>query len=154
MHKYKNIEYYLVVILVLCLDQITKYYATIHLIAYQPYNILPLVNFTLVYNTGAAFSFLVGAGAWHYWFLLCVSIIMSIILSIWLYKTKDNYIQALGIALILGGAVGNLYDRASLSYVIDFIDVYYKHYHWPIFNIADSAICSGAILLCINNTKS
>ncbi len=146
MRKHVKYFWYALPLAILLLDQFTKHYASIKLIPYHPYPVIPILNFTLVYNTGAAFSFLVGTGAWHYWFLLIFSMVMSIILSIWLYKAQNKW-QALAIALVLGGALGNLYDRLSLSYVIDFIDVYYSIYHWPVFNVADSAICVGAILL-------
>ena len=119
--------------------------------AYQPEPVMPSVNFTLAYNTGAAFSFLSGVGGWHRWFFAAFSIIMSVVLIIWLLKTpKKAYLPSLAISLILGGAVGNLYDRVANGYVIDFIDFYYKNHHWPVFNIADSAICLGAFFLAID----
>jgi signal peptidase II len=112
--------------------------------------IIPFLNFTLAYNTGAAFSFLSWAGAWHRWFFAGFSLFVSIILIFWLYKySAKARLQAVGISLILGGALGNLIDRGIQGYVIDFIDVYYKHYHFATFNVADSAICIGAALLVL-----
>lgn len=104
-----------------------------------------MFNLTLAYNSGAAFSFLSGAGDWHRWFFAGFSFIVSVILAVWLYRTESqSRFLLVGISLILGGAIGNLIDRALDGYVIDFIDVYYKHHHFATFNLADSAICIGA----------
>lgn len=129
---------------VIICDQISKYFVSIFLTPYKPLPIFPMFNLTLAYNTGAAFSFLSGAGDWHRWFFSGFSLIMSLLLAIWLYRnSKQAYLLSTGISLVLGGALGNLIDRALHGYVIDFIDVYYKHYHFATFNIADSAICIG-----------
>ena len=141
--------------MIIVLDQLTKYWASMHLTAYQPEPLVPMLNFTLAYNTGVAFSFLSGTGGWHRWFFAGFSILMSIILIIWLWRLPKNAsLQSLAVSLILGGAVGNLYDRALLGHVIDFIDVYYQNYHWPVFNLADGAICVGAFLLLIDLCQS
>ena len=113
--------------------------------------VFPLLNITLAYNTGAAFSFLSGAGEWHRWFFAAFSSVVSIILMVWLWRAANqSRLQSAGISLILGGAVGNLLDRGLQGYVIDFVDVYYKHYHFATFNLADSAICIGALLLILD----
>ncbi|HAT8446115.1 TPA: signal peptidase II [Legionella pneumophila] len=113
--------------------------------------VMPMLNFTLAFNTGAAFSFLSGAGDWHRWFFAGFSFLMSIILLIWLVRTPEQArFQSVGISLILGGAIGNLIDRGIHGYVIDFIDVYYKHHHFATFNVADSAICIGAAILVLD----
>lgn len=130
---------------VIICDQIGKYMTEFFLIPYKPLPVFPMFNITLAYNTGAAFSFLSGAGDWHRWFFAGFSLVVSIILAIWLYRIKNQEsILLIGISLILGGAVGNLFDRVVHGYVIDFIDVYYKYHHFATFNIADSAICIGA----------
>lgn len=142
-------------ILVLCADQLSKHWAETTLIPYQPEPLFPMVNFTLAYNTGAAFSFLSSAGSWHHWFFASFSLLMSLGLLIWLIRMPARAsLQLLAVALILGGALGNLYDRLFDARVVDFIDVYYKSYHWPIFNLADSAICLGALLLAIALCKN
>lgn len=147
--------WFLVSMLVIFCDQASKYWALSYLSLYQAKPIAPMINFTLAYNTGAAFSFLSGAGEWHRWFFASFSFIMSIILVVWIVKLKPKaYLQHLSLSLILGGALGNLIDRAVYGYVIDFIDVYYKHYHWPVFNLADSAICIGAFLLFVDLVKN
>lgn len=111
----------------------------------------PGFNFTLMHNTGAAFSFLNDAGGWQRWFFTVVALLVSAVLLVWLHRLpKDNRWLAVALALILGGALGNVYDRMTLGYVVDFIDVYYGTYHWPAFNIADSAISVGALMFIID----
>ena len=112
--------------------------------------IVPCLNFTLAFNTGAAFSFLSGAGGWHRWFFASFSVLMSIVLMIWLYRTPaQSKLLCAAISFVLGGAVGNLIDRAFYGYVVDFIDVYYQHHHFATFNIADAAISIGAALFIL-----
>ncbi|HEY7774479.1 MAG TPA: signal peptidase II, partial [Marinagarivorans sp.] len=107
-----------------------------------------LFNFTLRYNHGAAFSFLYDAGGWQRWFLAIIAAVMSVVLVVWLSRVAvKKPLESLGLALILGGALGNLYDRLTLGYVVDFIDFYYQQYHFPAFNIADCGITCGAALL-------
>jgi signal peptidase II len=138
-------------ILVVVGDQLSKYWVGVWLTPYSPMPVIPMLNITLAYNTGAAFSFLSGAGDWHRWFFTGFSFIVSIILLIWLWRTPSQAkLQSIGISLILGGAVGNLIDRGLQGYVIDFIDVYYKYHHFATFNLADSAICLGAALLILD----
>lgn len=115
---------------------------------HQPVSVMPMFNFTLLYNKGAAFSFLADQGGWQRWFFLVLTTTVSIFLFMWLRKIKSTQVlQYTSLALILGGAIGNLIDRAIYGHVIDFLDIYYNHYHWPAFNIADAAISVGAILL-------
>ncbi|KTC95768.1 signal peptidase II [Legionella erythra] len=151
----KKWAWFMLSLVVLGLDQLSKYAAAIWLNPYQPKPIMPMINLTLAYNTGAAFSFLSGVGGWNRWFFASFSIVMSIVLIVWLIRLpRQAVLQSLAVSLILGGAVGNLYDRAFLGHVIDFIDVYYKNHHWPVFNLADSAICLGAVLLLIDLCKN
>jgi signal peptidase II len=151
----KKWPWFLQSLLVLLADQGSKYWAATHLIPYQPKRLLPMVNFTLAYNTGAAFSFFSGVGSWHRWFFAGFSMVMSLVLIVWLARLPvKEKLQLAAVSLILGGAVGNLYDRAILGYVIDFIAVYYKNYHWPVFNLADSAICVGAALILVDLCKN
>ncbi|AWN74731.1 signal peptidase II [Legionella anisa] len=137
--------WFMLSLIVIVFDQASKYLASVFLTPYKPLPVFPMFNFTLAYNSGAAFSFLSGAGDWHRWFFAGFSFIVSVILAVWLYRTESQarFLLA-GISLILGGAIGNLIDRALDGYVIDFIDVYYKHHHFATFNLADSAICIGA----------
>lgn len=138
-------------ILVIVIDQLSKYWVTASLSPYQPVPLLPMLNLSLAYNTGAAFGFLHGAGAWHRWFFPAFSLVVSAILVVWLWRTpSSDKIQACGISLILGGALGNFIDRGFQGYVVDFIDFYYKHHHFATFNLADTAICIGAGLLILD----
>ena len=138
-------------LLVVIIDQLSKYYINMEFSLYQTIDILPGINITHVHNTGAAFGFLNDAGGWQRWFFILMSGGVSIGLIIWIACLNSTRVWlAVGLALILGGALGNLIDRIFLGYVIDFIDVYYHKWHWPAFNIADSAISIGAVMLIID----
>jgi len=135
-------------------DQITKSIATAELILYKSVAVMPMFNFTLMHNEGAAFSFLSDAGGWQRWFFTVISFVVSVLLIFWIKKLKpEEKIQAIAFSLILGGAIGNLIDRVRFGYVVDFIEIYWnsngQHYSWPAFNIADSAITIGVVLLVI-----
>ena len=144
----KNWPWFLVSFLVIVADQVSKYWVLKTFTPYEPVSVLPMFNITLAYNTGSAFSFLSETGDWHRWFFTGFSIIMSGVLLVWMLRMPScNKKQLLSLSLILGGAVGNVMDRILLGHVIDFIDVYYKTHHWPVFNVADSAICVGAMML-------
>jgi signal peptidase II len=134
---------------VVLLDQITKLAANAALVYAEPVPVVPsFFNLTLMYNRGAAFSFLSDAAGWQRWFFVAVSLGASVLLLFWLRRLKpEQWILALALSLVLGGAVGNLIDRLWLGHVIDFIQLYYKDFYWPAFNIADSAITVGAVLL-------
>lgn len=154
----KNLKYFFWLSLSACvvlLDQFTKQLAVEHLVFLQPKNVLPFLNFQLAYNRGAAFSFLNEAGGWQHYLFSGVAIGVSVTILVWLYRLPSNdHGSACGLALILGGAIGNLWDRTTQGYVIDFIDVFYKQWHWPAFNIADSAITIGAVMLAIKMFSS
>ena len=137
---------------VVFLDQVTKYLATQSLQLHTPLAVLPGFNLTLTHNTGAAFSILSQAGGWQRWFFILLTVTISIAIVIWLQNlSRHRRWMACCLALILGGALGNLCDRVILGYVIDFIDVYYHNLHWPAFNIADIAISIGAVILIIDS---
>ncbi len=142
-------------ILVIALDQGTKFLAETLLTMHQPVPVLPFFNLTLTYNTGAAFSFLAGAGGWQRWFFLCLGIAVSVGLMIWMHclKPSEKWL-AVALAFILAGAVGNLIDRIWLGKVIDFIELYYDRWSFPVFNIADIAINIGAGLLIIDSFRN
>lgn len=133
---------------VIALDQLTKYLADTYLKFHQPVPLVPMFNLTLSYNKGAAFSFLSEAGGWQRWFFTALAMVISVVLIIWIKRLKENELwNAVALSLILGGAIGNVIDRVLLGHVIDFLDVYYQQWHWPIFNIADSAISVGVAIL-------
>ena len=136
-------------------DQITKAIATAELTMYKAVAVMPMFNFTLMHNEGAAFSFLSDAGGWQRWFFTIISFVVSVLLVFWIKKLKpEEKFQALAFTLILGGAIGNLIDRVRLGYVVDFIEIYWSsnghHYSWPAFNIADSAITIGVVILIVD----
>ena len=138
--------------LVVALDQASKIAVDASMHLYQSIFIIPFFNFTYVRNTGAAFSFLSEAGGWQRWFFAILASLISIVLVVWLSKLeKHETLMAASLSLILGGAVGNLIDRVAYGYVIDFLDVYYEAWHWPAFNIADSAISIGVFLMLLDS---
>ncbi len=133
--------------LVIVLDQLTKFWSTEHL-SEIPIRILPGLDLTLRYNTGAAFSFLADASGWQRWFFVGLAFGVTIVIYLWLRRlSRDDRQEGLALSLILGGALGNVIDRLCHGYVIDFILLYYQRWEWPAFNLADSAICLGVILL-------
>jgi signal peptidase II len=141
--------------LVIVLDQLTKWLMSSWLELYDTVAVVPYFNLTLAHNYGAAFSFLASAGGWQRWFFTLLAIVVSVVLTIWMKRLKANArLEAISLALILGGAIGNVIDRVLHGYVIDFLDVYVGTYHWPAFNIADSAICVGAVLLIFDSFRS
>jgi signal peptidase II len=108
--------------------------------------VTPFFNLVLAHNTGAAFSFLADAGGWQRWFFTGVAVVISIVLAVLLPRQRDPWLSA-ALALVLGGALGNLYDRLTLGRVVDFIQIHAGGYYWPAFNVADSAITVGVVLL-------
>jgi signal peptidase II len=139
-------------VLVLAIDQLTKGLATAYLNYAEPVAVMPLFNLTLVHNTGAAFSFLSQAGGWQRWFFAGIALLVSAGILVWLKRlSTDKLWEALALALVLGGAIGNVWDRILLGHVVDFLDFYYGSWHWPAFNVADAAISVGAAILIIDS---
>ncbi len=134
--------------LVLFLDQATKILAEYQLELYQRVEVLPFMNLTLMQNHGAAFSFLADAGGWQRWFFVILTLVITVFLLRWLRALQpEERLLAIALSLIIGGAIGNLIDRVQYGYVIDFLDFHAMGWHWPAFNIADSAIFIGAAIL-------
>ncbi|MDZ7803063.1 signal peptidase II [Thiohalophilus sp.] len=155
---------------VVVLDQVSKLVASASLSLHQPVELLPVFNLTLMHNSGAAFSFLSDAGGWQRWFFTGVAIVISIVIFLWIKRLRHEHLQAASLALILGGAVGNLIDRLLHGYVVDFLDVYYRgasclpmffswrrggqaECHWPAFNLADAAITLGVVLILVDTLR-
>jgi signal peptidase II len=135
---------------ILLLDQVTKCWVLSSISLSERVYVLPFFDLTLRYNTGAAFNFLAQAGAWAPWFLGTVAVLVSLIIVVSLRRlAREKRWLAAALALILGGALGNLLDRFYHGYVVDFILLYAGQWQWPAFNIADSAICVGATMLII-----
>ncbi|WP_439136040.1 signal peptidase II [Pseudomaricurvus sp.] len=148
-------KWYGLAILVIALDQISKHWVSATFTYGQPWVITDFFNFTLLHNKGAAFSFLSDAGGWQRWFFGLIAGVVSVVLVVWMARVETAQRWMLvALALVLGGAIGNLYDRVVLGYVVDFIVVHYQHHYWPAFNIADSAICVGAGMLIVDSFRS
>ncbi len=130
------------------LDVVTKVWASSTLSLYESVPITPFFNIVLAHNSGAAFSFLADAGGWQRWFFTAIALLVSVVITVWLKRLPaDEKLQAIALASVLGGALGNVLDRVVHGYVVDFLDFYYQEYHWPAFNVADIAIVLGAALL-------
>ncbi|MEE4175345.1 MAG: signal peptidase II [Xanthomonadales bacterium] len=140
-----------VAVVVVLLDWWTKHLASTHLALYEAQAVFPWLNWRLAHNPGAAFSFLAGAGGWQRWFFTVLALAVSIFLVAWLFRTRrDERLVPLALVLVMGGAIGNAIDRLRFGYVVDFIDVHARGWHWPAFNVADSAIVCGIILLLLD----
>ena len=143
-------RYFLLSAAIVVLDQWTKHLAVEHLL-YASQQVTSFFSLILAYNQGAAFSFLSDAGGWQRWFLSLVALVVSAVLIGWMTRLQAHEkLLALALALVLGGAIGNVYDRIMLGYVVDFIAVHYEQHYFPTFNVADSAISIGALLLLID----
>lgn len=141
---------------IVIVDQGSKQLAEHLLVVHEPVAVLPFFNLFLTYNTGAAFSFLRDAGGWQRWLFAALSIGVGVFIVIWLRRIPGTQKWlACALALVLGGAVGNLIDRLFRSDggVVDFVDIYYGTWHWPAFNVADSAISVGAVMLLVSAIK-
>lgn len=139
--------------IVIALDLYTKHVIQ-QLFVYGEH--LPVTRFfdlVRYHNTGAAFSFLADAGGWQHGFFTAVSTLASAVMVYLLVKHPEKKLFCFGLALVLGGALGNLYDRLTLGYVVDFLLFYYQQWAWPAFNVADSAICVGVGLLMLDSFK-
>ena len=144
-------------LLVLVIDQASKFYFAARLEMFQQIVISPdLFSWTRAYTTGAAFSFLADSSGWQRWLFALIAIAVSAVLVVWLKRLgRNDTWLAVALALVLGGALGNLYDRIALGHVIDFILVHWQNrWYFPAFNIADSAITVGAIMLALDMFKS
>ena len=155
--RFGRLSWLWLTLLVLVIDQASKVYFDSALQMYQQVVIIPdYFSWTLAYNTGAAFSFLADSGGWQRWLFALIAVVVSAVLVVWLKRLgRDDTWLAIALALILGGALGNLYDRIAYGHVIDFILVHWQNrWYFPAFNFADSAICVGAVMLALDMFKS
>jgi len=144
----KYLLYLAFAVLVIAIDQLTKQIAYQTLLGHPPIDALPVLQWALVFNQGAAFGMFNNAGGLQHYFFSSVAVVVSIVLLVWIWKTcTENALLTTGLALVLAGAIGNLIDRLRFQFVIDFIYFHYHDWYFPAFNIADSAITIGAILL-------
>ncbi len=136
----------------LILDQMTKLAIVDSMTLHQSIPVTSFFSLTYVHNTGAAFSLLSDAGGWQRWLFSGLAAVVSVVMVVWISRLqKHETLLAVSLSLVLGGAIGNLFDRVAYGYVIDFLDVYYQDMHWPAFNIADSAICIGVFLMLLES---
>jgi signal peptidase II len=143
--------------LVFVLDQASKWFFETELNLYQQIVVIPdYFSWTLAYNTGAAFSFLADSSGWQRWLFAMITLVVSGVLVVWLKRLKpEETWLAIALALVLGGALGNLYDRVVLGHVVDFILVHWQNrWYFPAFNLADSAITVGAVMLALDMFKA
>lgn len=146
------LRWYGLAAVIVLLDQLSKYWISSHFYYAEVFPLTGFFNLTLVHNSGAAFSFLSDAGGWQRWFFSVVAGLVSVILAVWIARVpKQQKLLSLALVCILSGALGNLWDRVALGYVVDFLDFYYQQRHFPAFNVADSAISVGAVLLVVEN---
>ena len=141
------LRYLAIALITLLLDQLSKWSALSNLKMGVPEQVLPFMNWLLLFNPGAAFSFLAQGSGWQRWFFTAIGLAACIYI-IWLIrKSQNDKLLCIALSLILGGALGNVLDRLMYGAVVDFIDLHYANWHWPAFNIADSAICIGAAII-------
>ena len=148
----KGLRWLPVTLAVIVLDQLTKHLIAQHIQLYDIHPVLPVLDLTLMYNTGAAFSMLAMAGGWQHWLFVTLALVVSAAIVVTLYRMKSpvNPWLASGLTLILGGALGNVIDRFRFGHVIDFIYAHWGPHYFPAFNVADSAITVGAGLLLLD----
>ena len=136
-----------VALAVIVADHLTKWWVSSTLDYHAFIPVLPFFSLVLVHNTGAAFSFLADAGGWQRWFFVAVGVVATVVIIRLLKRHAHEPRMAFALALVLGGALGNVIDRVVLGHVVDFLYFHYKSFAWPAFNVADSAITVGAALL-------
>jgi signal peptidase II len=147
-------KYYFLSLILVIADQLTKMMVLGSLELYESIEITSFFSLTHVHNYGAAFSFLADEDGWQQYFLVSISTIASIAIILWMRKTSTNQpYKLIALSLILSGAIGNLIDRAVFGFVIDFINLHYQDFYWPVFNVADTAITLGVILLLLVDFK-
>jgi signal peptidase II len=141
------LRYLAIAIVTVLLDQLSKWSALSNLQLGVPEPVLPFMNWLLLFNSGAAFSFLAQSSGWQRWFFTVIGLAASVYIVYLLRQSLTEKMLCWALSLILGGALGNVLDRIMYGAVVDFIDLHYANWHWPAFNIADSAICIGAALI-------
>ena len=143
----KLLPWLLVAVVVIIFDQITKYAIVQSFIYGETLYLTPFFDLVHAHNTGAAFSMFAESSGWQRFFFIGIALIATVVILYLLHRSKGNWLFDLSLSLILGGALGNVIDRVRLGYVIDFLQVHYTSHYWPAFNVADSAISVGAVLI-------
>ncbi len=143
--------WYALALLVAVLDQTSKYWLSANFRYAEVRPVTAFFNLVLTHNQGAAFSFLASAAGWQRGFFIAIALIAIVVIVVLLARHALDKLFCLSLALILGGALGNVVDRIALGYVVDFLDFHLADWHWPAFNLADSAISAGAVLLVVES---
>ena len=147
----KLAPWYALAVLLVVLDQLTKYWVSASFDFGEARAVTGFFNLVLTHNKGAAFSFLAAASGWQRGLFIGIALVAIVVISVLLARHSGEKLFCLSLALILGGAAGNVIDRIALGYVVDFLDFYIAGWHWPAFNLADSAITVGAVLLVVDS---
>ena len=140
--------------IVVALDLVTKHLIQQNFVFGDLHSVTSFFDLVRYHNEGSAFGFLNDAGGWQKWFFNGISIVASVVIIYLLKKQSNEKLFCAGLALVLGGAIGNLYDRITLGYVVDFLNFHLNNHYWPAFNVADSAICLGVGLLLLDSFKA
>ena len=145
-----SLRWFALAAIVVLLDQLTKLWIVSDFVLGDSRYVSSFFNLVRAHNEGAAFSFLSDAGGWQRWFFTVLSTVISLVIIVWVVRLpRQKILEAVALSLILGGALGNLYDRATLGYVVDFLDFHWAGWHFAAFNVADMAISVGAGLIII-----
>lgn len=150
--RYGELRWLWLSLIVVIADQVSKALISAQLHPFDSIKVLPVFNIVLLHNTGAAFSFLANQPGWQRWFFIALALAITAGIVIWMSRLssrRDRWIPG-GLALVAGGAIGNVIDRIWHGYVIDFIQVHYQQWYYPAFNVADSAITVGAVILVLD----
>lgn len=153
MRKVCYLQWLLLAVLVIVLDQVSKIYFNTHFSYGETVPVTPFFNWVLYYNPGAAFSFLAAAGGWQRHVFTVLALGVSAVLAWMIVKGAQRSMMNFACAFIMGGALGNVIDRIAYGHVVDFIQLYYGQFYWPAFNLADSAICIGAVLMVLDGLR-
>jgi signal peptidase II len=149
----KLAPWYALALLLVVLDQLSKYWVSASFDYGDARALTGFFNLVLTYNKGAAFSFLASAAGWQRGFFIAIALIAIVVISVLLVRHAADRLFCFSLALILGGAAGNVIDRILLGHVVDFLDFHVAGWHWPAFNLADSAITVGAVLLVVDSFR-
>jgi signal peptidase II len=147
----RRARWYLLALVVVVADYLSKVAVLAALAPGESRALAPFFNLVLVFNKGAAFSFLAGADGWQTMLFAAIAVVASVVVSVLIHRNPEKRLFCGGLALILGGALGNLYDRLVYGKVVDFLDFHVAGWHWPAFNVADSAITVGAAILIVES---
>lgn len=145
------VRFFLTSLVVVLLDQASKFWVLASFREYEVLEVWPVFNLTLVFNRGAAFSFLADAGGWQHYLFIGLALVVSLVIVVWIRRVAaERRLEAWALSFILGGAVGNLIDRLLLGKVVDFLQWHWEQHYFPSFNLADAAITLGVILMLLD----